>query len=128
MKKCRNVLTIGKWGKQHLTNLVTEPFSCFHSFACIFFEKTKVKTCRTRFRLPEILPSKPKVQIAQEDTEKVVACLWGDLVGLATQTQNAAFFERKGPQRKPWPRGKPLNGKKQSQSTFRTLALYRTRP
>ena len=27
------------------------------------------------------------------------------LVGLRTQTQNAAFFERKGPERKPWPRG-----------------------
>ena len=27
--------------------------------------------------------------------------------------QNAAFFERKGPERKPWPRGKPLNHKKQ---------------
>ena len=30
------------------------------------------------------------------------------LVGLRTQTQNAAFFESKGPERKPWPRGKPL--------------------
>ena len=28
------------------------------------------------------------------------------LVGLRTQTQNAAFFERKGPKRKPWPRGR----------------------
>ena len=34
------------------------------------------------------------------------------LVGLRTQTQNAAFFERKGPKRKPWPRGKSLNRKK----------------
>ena len=37
------------------------------------------------------------------------------LVGLGTQTQNAAFFERKGPERKPWlgwPRGKPLNRRK----------------
>ena len=34
------------------------------------------------------------------------------LVGLETQTQNAAFFERKRPERKPWPRGKPLNRKK----------------
>ena len=36
----------------------------------------------------------------------------GTLVGLRTQTQNAAFFERRGPKRKPWPRGKPLNRKK----------------
>ena len=35
-----------------------------------------------------------------------------DLVGLRTQTQNAVFFERKGPKRKPWPRGKSLNRKK----------------
>ena len=34
------------------------------------------------------------------------------LVGLRTQTQNAAFFERKGPKCKPWPRGKSLNRKK----------------
>ena len=34
------------------------------------------------------------------------------LVGLRTPMQNAAFFERKGPERKPWPRGKPLNRKK----------------
>ena len=33
-------------------------------------------------------------------------------MGLRTQTQNAAFFERKGPKRKPWPRGKSLNRKK----------------
>ena len=42
--------------------------------------------------------------------EGVVAIL--DLAGLETQTQNAAFFERKGPKRKPWPRGKSLNRKK----------------
>ena len=36
-----------------------------------------------------------------------------------TQTQNAAFFERKGPERKPWPRGKSLNRKKKrSQCAF----------
>ena len=33
------------------------------------------------------------------------------LAGLETQTQNAAFFERKRPKRKPWPRGKSLNHK-----------------
>ena len=44
----------------------------------------------------------------------VVACLIRVtiLAGLETQTQNAAFLERKGPERKPWPRGKPLNRKK----------------
>ena len=30
------------------------------------------------------------------------------LAGLETQTQNAAFFERKRPKRKPWHRGKSL--------------------
>ena len=45
------------------------------------------------------------------------------LVGLRTQTQNAAFFERKGPKRKPWPRGKSLNRKKWSQCVFWTLAF-----
>ena len=34
------------------------------------------------------------------------------LAGLDTQTQNAAFFERKRPKRKPWHRGKSLNRKK----------------
>ena len=34
------------------------------------------------------------------------------LVGLTKRTQNAAFFERRGPDRKPWPQGKPLNCKK----------------
>ena len=34
------------------------------------------------------------------------------LVGLETQMQNAAFFERKRPKRKPWHRGKSLNRKK----------------
>ena len=37
-------------------------------------------------------------------------------MGLRTQTQNAAFFERKGPERKPWPRAKSfqedVNGEK----------------
>ena len=33
-------------------------------------------------------------------------------MGLRTQTQNAAFCERKGPKRKPWPRGKSLSRKK----------------
>ena len=45
------------------------------------------------------------------------------LVGLRTQTQNAAFFGRKGPERKPWPRGKSLNRKKRSQRVFWTLAF-----
>ena len=40
------------------------------------------------------------------------------LVGLRTQTQNAALFERKGPEREPWPRGKSLNRKKRSQCVF----------
>ena len=40
------------------------------------------------------------------------------LVGLRTQMQNATFFERKGPERKSWPRGKPLNRKKRSQCVF----------
>ena len=43
---------------------------------------------------------------------KPVFCTDVSLVGLETQTQNAAFFERKGPERKPWPRGKSLNRKK----------------
>ena len=34
------------------------------------------------------------------------------LAGLETQTQNAAFFERKRPERKPWHRKKSLNRKK----------------
>ena len=34
------------------------------------------------------------------------------LAGLETQSQNAAFSERKRPERKPWPRGKSLNRKK----------------
>ena len=29
-------------------------------------------------------------------------------MGLTTQTQNVTFLERKRPERKPWPRGKPL--------------------
>ena len=33
-------------------------------------------------------------------------------MGLRTQTQNAAFFERNGPERKLWPQGKSLNRKK----------------
>ena len=40
------------------------------------------------------------------------------LVGLETQTQNAAFFERKRPKRKPWHRGKSSNRKKRSQCVF----------
>ena len=45
--------------------------------------------------------------------------MWvGDLVGLRTQTQNAAFFERKGPKRKSWPRGKSLNRKKKDRNAF----------
>ena len=48
--------------------------------------------------------------------------LWGrsgrGLVGLRTQMQNAEFFERNGPKRKPWPRGNSLNRKKWSQCVF----------
>ena len=34
------------------------------------------------------------------------------LAGLETQMQSASFFERKRPERKPWPRGRSLNRKK----------------
>ena len=34
------------------------------------------------------------------------------LAGLEMQTQNAAFFERKRPKRKPWHRGESLNRQK----------------
>ena len=47
-------------------------------------------------------------------------------MGLRTQTQNAAFFERKGPERKPWPRGKSLNRKKRSQCVFLNALRFRT--
>ena len=50
------------------------------------------------------------------------------LAGLETQTQNAAFLERKRPKRKPWHRGKCLNRKKRSQCVFWTLAFYYARP
>ena len=40
------------------------------------------------------------------------------LAGLETQTQNAAFFERKRLKRKPWHREKSLNRKKRSQRVF----------
>ena len=39
-----------------------------------------------------------------------------DLAGL--ETQNAAFFERKRPKRKPWHRGKSLNRKKNDRNAF----------
>ena len=45
------------------------------------------------------------------------------LVGFRMQTQNAAFFERKGPERKPWLRGKSLNRKKRSQCGFSNASL-----
>ena len=35
-----------------------------------------------------------------------------NLSGLKNANANAAFFECKGPERNPWPRGKPLNRKK----------------
>ena len=38
--------------------------------------------------------------------------------GLRTQTQNAAFFERKGLERKPWPRGKSINRKNDRNAFF----------
>ena len=47
-----------------------------------------------------------------ENTLNFLTCSAFSLVGLRTQTQNAAFFERKGPERKPWPRGKSLNRKR----------------
>ena len=51
------------------------------------------------------------------------------LVGLETQTQNAAFFERKRPKRKLWHRGKPLNRKKKvAMRFFLGLAFYHARP
>ena len=34
------------------------------------------------------------------------------------KTQNAAFFERKGPKRKPWPRGKSLSVQKNDRNAF----------
>ena len=40
------------------------------------------------------------------------------LAGLETQTQNAAFFERKRPKRKPWPRGKSLNRANNDRNAF----------
>ena len=60
---------------------------------------------------------------------KILAWLKG-LAGLETQTQNAAFFERKRPKRKPWHRGKSLNRKKKKrlQCVFWTLAFYHARP
>ena len=58
-----------------------------------------------------------------QTTHLVFLSLWArraqmTLAGLETQTQNAAFFERKRPKRKPWHRGKSLNRKKRSQFVF----------
>ena len=53
---------------------------------------------------------------------------WG-LAGLETQTQSAAFFERKWPKRKLWHREKSLNRKKNDRNAvFWTLAFYHARP
>ena len=51
---------------------------------------------------------------------------WPILVGLRTQTQNAAFFERKGPKRKPWPRGKAIAMRFLNASVLERKALNRT--
>ena len=65
--------------------------------------------------MPASLPQGPQKNVTARDVTS--------LVGLRTQTQNAAFFERKGPECKPWPRGKPLKRKKQSQCVIWTLAF-----
>ena len=39
-------------------------------------------------------------------------------MGIRMQTQNAAFFERKGPERKPWPRGSLENARKKIAMRF----------
>ena len=44
--------------------------------------------------------------------------IFRSLAGLETQTQNATFFERKRPKRKPWPRGKSLNRTKNDRNAF----------
>ena len=45
-------------------------------------------------------------------------------MGLTKPAQDAALFERKGPERKPWPQGKLRNRKKQSHCAFRTPTFY----
>ena len=60
--------------------------------------------------LPNFAGSSPPISPKTSPTS-----LWKSLVlilGLRTQTQNAAFLERKGPERKLWPRGKSLNRKR----------------
>ena len=68
----------------------------------------KKKTCRTYLATHCQRPCKPAVPL----NLGALRAYRGVLVGLRTQTQNAASFERKGPKRKPWPRGKSLNRKK----------------
>ena len=84
-----------------------------------FFRKENAKTHTiTRMCTIHYLRSQRMVHESLNHTLK-----WPILVGLRTQTQNAAFFERKGPERKPWPRGRSLNRKTWSQCVFWTLAF-----
>ena len=75
------------------------------------------------FAVPERTLPSFCLSYKRQHNEAILAVLTvSALVGLRTQTQNAAFFERKGPKRKPWPRGQSLNRKKWSQCVFWTLA------
>ena len=77
---------------------------------------------------PILLPSVPyRIGPGRAETD-FLATSERILAGLETQTQNAAFFERKRPKRKPWHRGKFLSRKKGSQCVFWTLAFYHARP
>ena len=104
------------------------------NFRTFFFRKNRLKICHQKFITFFTL----KFARSKENCHLVltlgalsrnISChlrfadchprIWTkSLVGLKTQTQNAAFFERKGPERKPWPRGKSFNRKKRSQCVF----------
>ena len=84
--------------------------------------KTLQKPFRDPFRDPfsnpsETLPGSGGPVAGNESLESETSIVhpFPDLAGLETQTQNAAFFERKRPKRKPWHRGKSLNRRKRSQ-------------
>ena len=66
--------------------------------------------------LPNFAGSSPPTSPKTSPTslwKSLVLIFWPvNSVGVTTQTQNATFFERKGPECKPWPRGKPQNRKK----------------
>ena len=101
--------------KQTLEPPKSDPHqTCCIDLLCILLRVGGFANLMVSGHFPNVFPGKLTRRHSLVNFRGDIGCL----VGLTTQMQNATFFWRKGPERKPWLRRKPPNEKKHSQCVF----------